>query len=110
VERERDIACFGFSGTMIYWGICPFNFTLKLNQPAGVPATDVAAQINFNIKLKYEQERLQMTSHEGVGTPFNFHVKLECAPTSVGMLFSTSINFYIKLKCAATSVNGVGGA
>jgi hypothetical protein len=83
VERERDIACFGFSGTMIYWGICPFNFTLKLNQPAGVPSTDVAAQINFNIKLKYEQERLQMTSHEGVGTPFNFHVKLNCAATSV---------------------------
>jgi hypothetical protein len=98
VERERDIACFGFSGTMIYWGICPFNFTLKLNQPAGVPATDVPAQFNFNIKLKYEQERLQMTSHEGVGTPFNFHVKLECAPTSVKVPLLHGNQFQSKIE------------
>jgi hypothetical protein len=56
------------------------------------------------------REGQRQTAHEGVRRAFNLYVKLEYAPTSVGMLFSASINFYIKLKCAATSVNGVGGA
>jgi hypothetical protein len=81
-----------------------------LNAARTPPLTDVAAQINFNIKLNMARDGRRQSAHEGVRRAFNLYVKLEYAATSVGMLFTASINFDVKLKNAATSVNGVGGA
>jgi len=63
--------------------------------------TDVAAQINFKIKLKYAQEGVQRTAHEGLGTPFNFKIKLEYAGTSVKPFLLHGNQFQSKIELRA---------
>jgi hypothetical protein len=82
----------------------------------GVPLlTDVAAQINFKIKLKYAQEGARAITHEGLGTPFNFKIKLEYAATSVELSCMGSNQFgskielrgYLSRRCRRGVIMGV---
>ena len=75
-----------------------FNFTLKLNASRTPRLTDVAAQINFNIKLTIAREGQRQTAHEGVRRAFNLYVKLEYALTSVGTLLCHSNQFESKIE------------
>jgi hypothetical protein len=69
-----------------------------LNQAPGAQPTDVAAQINFKIKLKYAQEGARAVAHEGLDTPFNFKIKLEYAGTSVKLPCVRSNQFGSKIE------------
>ena len=71
-----------------------FNFTSKLKLQSAHMATEVPAQINFKIKLNNARECQRQSTHEGLPQSFNFHVKLNCAATSVnGMVAGMIMGF-----------------